>query len=127
MKKIIYTPNAPQPVGPYSQAVISGNLFITSGQIGIDPATGKLVEGGIEHQARQVMENLKALLLAAGLDFSDVLKTTIFVTDISNFKLVNEIYGSYYGSNPPARETAQACKLPLNAELEISLMASLRE
>ena len=126
MKKIIYTPDAPLPVGPYSQAVVSGNLLYTSGQIGIDPQTGKLAEGGIEQQAKQVMKNLQAILASQGLGFSDVLKTTIFVKDLGNFKLVNEIYGSFFTENPPARETAQACNLPLNAELEISLIAALR-
>jgi 2-iminobutanoate/2-iminopropanoate deaminase len=123
MKKIIYTKNAPEPVGPYSQAVITNGILFTSGQIGIDPGTGKLVEGGIQEQARQVMKNLKAILEAAGLNFDHVVKSTIFLTDITNFKFVNEIYGSYFNENPPARETAQACKLPLGAELEISVVA----
>jgi 2-iminobutanoate/2-iminopropanoate deaminase len=126
MKKVIYTKDAPLPVGPYSQAIIANGFLFTSGQIGINTETGKLAEGGIQEQAKQVMKNLGAILECADLDFNDVIKTTIFVTDMANFKLVNEIYGSYFFENPPARETAQACKLPLNAELEISLVALLK-
>jgi 2-iminobutanoate/2-iminopropanoate deaminase len=124
MKKIIHTIKAPNPVGPYSQAVLTENMLFTSGQIGIDPSTGKLIADDIQLQARQVMQNLEAILKEAGMDFTNVIKTTIFMTDLSNFGLVNEIYGSYFKENPPARETAQAVKLPLNAGLEISLIAS---
>ena len=125
MKKIIYTSNAPQPVGPYSQAIMSGDMLFTSGQIGIDPSQNKMVSDELEDQAKQVMENLKNLLYAAGMDFSHVIRCTIFLTDLSNFKTVNEIYGSYFSSEPPARETAEVSHLPLNAKLEISIIASL--
>lgn len=122
-KKIIYTQNAPQAVGPYSQAVLAGNFLFTAGQIGLDPSTGKLVEGGIEAQSLRVMENLKAVLNAAGLDFSHVIKSTVYLADIHDFKVFNGIYGEYFLSEPPARSAFQVAALPLGAEVEIEMVA----
>lgn len=123
MKKIILTPNAPAPIGPYSQAVLSGNTLYTSGQIAIDPKTGELVMGDIQKEARQVMENMKAVLEAAGMDFSDVIKTTIFIMDMADFGKINEVYGSYFTTDAPARETVQVAGLPKGVNVEISMVA----
>lgn len=123
MKKIILTPNAPAPIGPYSQAVLSGNTLYTSGQIAIDPKTGELVTGDIQQETRQVMENMKAVLEAAGMDFSDVIKTTIFIMDMDDFGKINEVYGSYFTSDAPARETVQVAGLPKGVNVEISMVA----
>ncbi len=123
MKKIILTPNAPAPIGPYSQAVLSGNTLYTSGQIAIDPKTGELVTGDIQQETRQVMENMKAVLEAAGMDFSDVIKTTIFIMDMADFGKINEVYGSYFTTDAPARETVQVAGLPKGVNVEISMVA----
>ena len=123
MKTIIKTPDAPNPVGPYNQAILSGNTLYISGQIAIDPAVGKLIEGDAREQTIQVMKNLGAILKAAGMDFSNVVKSSIMVTNLDHFAQVNEAYGSFFTSDPPARETIQACRLPLNSEVEISMIA----
>jgi len=123
MKKIISTENAPKAVGPYSQAVQYGDLLFCSGQLPIDPAVGKVVEGGIEAQTRQAMENLKAVLAAAGMDFSNLIRTGIFLEDLNDFKVVNEIYGSYFKGDFPARATVQVAKLPLAVKVEIEAVA----
>ena len=128
-KTIIITPNAPSPIGPYNQAVASGNpesgqvmLFI-SGQICIDPATGDLKKKDIQEETHQVMHNLKAILQEAGMDFSNVVKTTIFITDMNQFGAVNEVYGKYFESDFPARETVQVSALPKFVNVEISMIA----
>lgn len=123
MKSIIYTEEAPAPIGPYSQAVQAGNMLFISGQIPIDPATNQLIQGSIGDEARQVMKNLEALLLAAGFSFENVVKTTIFLSDMNHFAEVNEIYGSYFRSDFPARETVAVLGLPKNVNVEISLVA----
>lgn len=123
MKKIIITKNAPNPIGPYSQAVLKGNMLFVSGQIAIHPATGDLMTADIKTEAKQVMENLKGILTEAGLDFSHVCKTSIFMKDLNDFASVNEVYGSYFTSDFPARETVQVSKLPLNVNVEISVIA----
>ena len=123
MKKIIFTPNAPKPIGPYSQAILNNHTLYVSGQIPVNPATGKIDDNDIQSQTRQVMENIRAILNEANMNFTDVLKTSIFITDIKNFPLVNEIYASYFSELPPARETIQVCKLPMNADIEISVIA----
>jgi 2-iminobutanoate/2-iminopropanoate deaminase len=125
MKKIIHTDQAPKAVGPYSQAVSTGNLLFTAGQVAIDPATGKLVDGGIREQTRQVMQNLKAILTAAGTDFSKVVKTTVFLQDIKNFADFNQVYAEYFPSEPPARSTFQVGALPLGAVVEIEIVVVL--
>lgn len=123
MKKIIITKNAPNPIGPYSQAVLKGNMLFVSGQIAINPATGDLMTADIKTEAKQVMENLKGILTEAGFDFTHVCKTSIFMKDLNDFASVNEVYGSYFSSDFPARETVQVSKLPLNVNVEISVIA----
>ncbi len=124
MKKIINTPNAPAPIGPYSQAVAFGNILYISGQIAINPENAHLLVGDIEVETKQVMENLKAVLGAAGMGFSNVIKTTIFLSDMAHFALVNEVYGSYFSSDFPARETVAVAGLPKNVNVEISMIAA---
>jgi len=122
-KKIINTTNAPAPIGPYNQAVQFGNLLFVSGQIPLDAATGNLVQDDIQAETRKVMENLAAILKEAGMDFSNVLKSTIFLMDMGKFAQVNEIYGSYFTENAPARETVQVAGLPRGVNVEISVIA----
>ena len=123
MKSIIYTENAPEPIGPYSQAVLAGNMLFISGQIPIDPTSNQLIIGSIADEARQVMKNLDALLKSSGFLFEDVVKTTIFLSNMNHFAEVNEIYGSYFSANFPARETVAVLGLPKNVNVEISLIA----
>ncbi len=123
MKSIIYTEKAPEPIGPYSQAVLAGNMLFISGQIPIDPATNQLIVGSIADEARQVMKNLDALLKSSGFLFEDVAKTTIFLSNMNHFAEVNEVYGSYFSANFPARETVAVLGLPKNVNVEISLIA----
>lgn len=123
MKTIINTTNAPAPIGPYSQSVAANGFLFVSGQIALNPATGELVTSNVEAEARQVMANLQAILTEAGIDFSNVVKTTIFLKDMNDFARVNEVYGSYFTSNFPARETVQVAALPKNVNVEISVIA----
>lgn len=126
MKKIIFTENAPAPIGPYSQAVLKGNTLYTSGQIAINPATGELVTATIETETEQVMQNMKAVLEASGMTFENVVKTTIFITDMNDFGKINTVYGSYFDEKTaPARETVQVACLPKNVNVEISMIAIL--
>lgn len=122
-KKVIRTDKAPAPIGPYNQAIQYGDMLFVSGQIAIDPATGELVQGDIQLETRLVMENLKAVLAEAGMDFSHVIKSTIFLMDMGQFALVNEVYGYYFSDNPPARETVQVAGLPKGVNVEISVVA----
>lgn len=124
MKKIINTANAPAPIGPYNQAVETGGLLFVSGQIPSNPATGELVTSGIKDEAKQVMENINAILTAAGLSFANVVKTTIFLTDMGTFAQVNEVYGGYFTGDFPARETVGVAALPKNVNVEISVIAA---
>jgi 2-iminobutanoate/2-iminopropanoate deaminase len=123
MKKVINTSNAPAPIGPYSQAVAAGGFVFVSGQIPSDPTTGEIVSSDIKAEAKQVMENIKAILTEAGLNFSNIVKTSIFLTDMGNFAQVNEVYGSYFTDQFPARETVQVAALPKNVNVEISVIA----
>lgn len=124
MKKIIHTDKAPAPIGPYSQAVMFGNTLYTSGQIAIDPETSHLMLHNVETEARQVMKNLQAVLESAGMTFENVIKTTIFLTDMEDFAKVNEIYSSYFDENTaPARETVAVAALPKSVNVEISMIA----
>jgi len=123
MKKAVHTEKAPNPVGPYSQGIRAGDLLFLSGQVAIDPSTGKLSSGSAGEQTSVIMENLRAILQAEALDFSDVVKTTIFLTDMADFSEVNKIYGGFFNSNPPARSTLQVAALPLGARLEIEMIA----
>lgn len=126
MKKIIFTENAPAPIGPYNQAVLKGNTLYTSGQIAIDPTTGELVTATIEIETEQVMQNMKAVLEAAGMTFDNVVKTTIFIMDMNDFVKINTVYGSYFNeTTAPARETVQVACLPKNVNVEISMIAIL--
>ena len=125
MKQIIHTEDAPAPIGPYNQAVRMGNTVYTSGQIAIDPNTGLLIEGSISEETHQVMRNMQAVLNATGLNFSQVLKSTIFITNMDDFGVINEVYGSYFDSDTaPARETVQVARLPKNVRVEISMIAA---
>jgi 2-iminobutanoate/2-iminopropanoate deaminase len=123
MKQIIKTGNAPAPIGPYNQAVRTGECLFISGQIAIDPATNDLIQGSVKDEAHRVMQNLKAILDEAKLTFEHVVKTTIFLTDMSLFAEVNEIYGSYFSGDYPARETVAVKGLPKNVNVEISMIA----
>ena len=123
MKKIITSKNAPAPIGPYSHAVQSGNMLFVSGQVGKHPTTGELMLADIKTETTQVMENVKGILTDAGMDFTHIVKTTIFLTDMNDFASVNEVYGSYFTGDYPARETVQVSKLPLNVNVEISVTA----
>lgn len=122
-KVIIATPNAPAAVGPYSQGVCAGNLVYTAGQVALDPATGKLVEGDIEAQTHQVFRNLQAVLRAAGTDLANVVKTTVFLQDMDHFAAMNQAYAQHFAGQPPARTTVQVAKLPLGALVEIEAVA----
>src|SRR6266513_2001957 len=124
MKKIISTSEAPAAVGPYSQAIRIGNFVFCSGQIPLDPKTGEIVPGDVNAQPRQVMENIAAVLRAERLDFRNIIKTTIFLTNLADFETVNELYGSYFKSDPPARSTVQVAALPKAANVEIEVIAA---
>ena len=124
MKKIIKTSKAPAPIGPYNQAILSGNTLYTSGQIAIDPSTGKLKTGTIEEETTLVMENMKAVLAAAEMTFDNVIKTSIFISDMANFSEINTIYGRYFNEDTaPARETVEVANLPKYVNVEISMIA----
>ena len=126
MKKTINTPNAPQAIGPYSQAISFEKILFISGQIPANPQTGEIVSGGVAEETHQVMKNLKAILEEAGSHFSNAIKTSIFLKDMNDFAVVNEIYASYFESgNYPARETVQVAKLPKDVNVEISMIAHL--
>ena len=127
MKKIVSTSDAPAAVGPYSQAIRSGNLLFCAGQIPLDPRTGQLVTGDIAIQTRRVLDNISALLKAAHLTFGHVVKTTIFLTDMNDFQTVNEIYATYFPEQPPARSTVAVAALPKGAQVEIEVIAAVRE
>jgi 2-iminobutanoate/2-iminopropanoate deaminase len=123
MSEVIQTDGAPKAIGPYSQAIRAGGLVFLSGQIPLDPATGQMVDGDITVQAEQVMQNLSGVLAAANLGFNHVVKTTIYLTDLSDFAKVNEIYGRRFSQAPPARSTVQVAALPRGARVEIDLVA----
>lgn len=123
MKKVIYTPNAPEPIGPYSQAVMANGFLFASGQIAINPENGEISQTSIAEETHQVMRNIKSLLLEAEYDFEHIIKTTIFLSDMSLFADVNEIYGSYFETDFPARETVAVKGLPKGVNVEISVTA----
>jgi 2-iminobutanoate/2-iminopropanoate deaminase len=122
-REIIATDHAPAAVGPYSQAVRVGDFIYTAGQIPLVPGTGKLIEGDIEAQTRRVMQNLAAVLETAGSGLDNVIKTTIYVTNLADFAAINQVYGSFFADSPPARSTVQVAALPLNANVEIEMVA----
>ncbi|MEN8224627.1 MAG: Rid family detoxifying hydrolase [Bacteroidota bacterium] len=123
MKKTVNISDAPRPIAPYSQAVLAGDTLYVSGQIAIDPYTGKLVEGGVAEQTKRVMENIRAILNEEDMDFTHVVKCAIFMSDMSLYKDVNEVYGSYFKVDPPAREAIAARGLPMGVDVEISCIA----
>ena len=126
MKKIITTPNAPAPIGPYNQAVLSGNTLYISGQTPIDPRTGNLVSGSIEEETLQVMKNIEAILIAAGATFESVVKASIFVKDMHQFKAINDVYSQFFKpETAPARETIEVANLPMFVNVEISMIANI--
>ena len=123
MKQIVSTEGAPKAIGPYSQAVVWNGLVFLSGQIPLDPATGQIVEGGIVEQTTRVLENLRAVLAASGSSFENVLKTTVFIKNMSDFPQMNEVYARYFPSAPPARSTVEAARLPRDVQVEIDCIA----
>ena len=122
-KSVVYSENAPEPIGPYSQAIQAGNILFVSGQIAIQRATGRIITATIEEETNQVMENLGAVLKAAGMNFSNIVKTSIFLKNMDNFPQVNGIYGRFFAQDPPARETVEVARLPKDVNVEISCVA----
>ena len=125
MRQAVSTSSAPKAIGPYSQAIRAGSLLFVSGQVPIDPATGNLVEGDIAAQTRRVFDNIGAILEAAGASFDHVVRTTVYLADMNDFAVMNEVYGTYFSSPAPARATVQAARLPKDARVEIDVIASL--
>ena len=123
VRQIVQTKQAPDAIGPYSQAVIANGFVFTSGQIPIDPATGQFVSGGIAEQTQQVLKNLRAVLEAAGTGLQQVVKTTVYLADMQDFTAMNEVYATFFGAEPPARSTVQAARLPKDALVEIDVVA----
>ena len=124
-RQAVSSPSAPAAIGPYSQAIRAGSLLFVSGQIPIDPATGALVQGDIAAQTHRVFKNLAAILEAAGASFDDVVRATVYLADMDDFAIVNDVYGTYFSSPAPARATVQAARLPRDARVEIDVIASL--
>ncbi|HDJ97343.1 MAG: deaminase [Thermoprotei archaeon] len=122
-KEIVFTEKAPRPIGPYSQAVVAGGFIFGSGQIPIDPATGEIVEGDIEVQTQRVLENIKAVLEAAGSSLEKVVFVTVFLSDLSDYPRFNEVYAEYFGGSPPARTTVEVSRLPKGVKLEVNFIA----
>lgn len=126
-RQVVTTEKAPKAVGPYVQGVKGYGFLFTAGQVGLDPATGKLVEGGIEAQTRRVLENLKAVVEAAGSSFAQVVKTTVYLTDLGQFQAMNQVYATYFEETTPARSTVGVAQLPLGALVEIDLVALMKK
>lgn len=126
MKKVISTSNAPAAIGPYSQAVVLNGFVFVSGQIPLDPTSGQMIDGGIEAQTKRVIENLAAILDAAGSSLTDVLKTTVYLKDMSEFAAMNNVYAEYFTKNAPARATVEAARLPRDVRVEIDCIAAVR-
>jgi 2-iminobutanoate/2-iminopropanoate deaminase len=126
-KKVVFTEKAPKPIGPYSQAIIAGNLIFTAGQIPIDPATNQVVQGDIKEQTRRVLENLRAILESVGATFDDVVKVTIYMKDLNEFSAMNEVYSEYFKNSPPARTTVEVSRLPRDVRIEIDLIAIVKQ
>ncbi|MCS7005810.1 MAG: RidA family protein [Cytophagales bacterium] len=123
MKQVIQTTEAPLPIGPYSQATMVGNMLFISGQIALNPQTGEMVQADIEEETHRVMQNIGAILQRAGMSYENIVKTTIFVKNLENFSRINQVYGSYFSSHFPARETVEVSRLPKDAQVEISCIA----
>jgi 2-iminobutanoate/2-iminopropanoate deaminase len=127
MKKVVRTKNAPNPVGPYNQAIISGELVFTAGQIALDPDTGELEENEVKKQTERVIKNMEAVLLAAGSDLTQVIKTTVFLKNMNDFAAMNEVYGKYFAADPPARSAVEVSRLPKDVLVEIECVAVLKK
>lgn len=123
MKKVIYTDNAPAPIGPYNQAILAGDTLYVSGQIAIDPKSGHMIVSSIQEETKQVLENLKAVIEAGGMSMSNIVKCSIFIADMNQFQEINEVYAGYFSHDPPARETVEVACLPKNVSIEISAIA----
>ena len=123
MKDVVFTPRGPKPIGPYSQAIRAGGFLFVSGQVGFDPQTGEFVGNDVKSQTERVLENLKVILEAAGATLNHVVKTTVFLKDMNDFPMMNEVYAKYFGAAPPARSTVQAARLPKDALVEIDVIA----
>jgi len=123
MKKAVYTKSAPEPVGPYNQAIVWNNLVFTAGQIAIDPASGNIVEGGVQEQTRQVLKNLEAVLKAAGSGLEYVIKTTVFLKNMNDFSAMNDVYATFFTDTPPARSAVEVARLPKDVLVEIECVA----
>ena len=123
LKSVVYSDNAPEPIGPYSQAIQAGNMLFVSGQIAIQKSSGKFIIGSIEEETTQVMTNIQDILKAAGMDFTNVVKSSIFMKDMNNFPRINEVYGRYFKETPPARESVEVSRLPKDVNVEISCIA----
>jgi len=126
MRKVIYTPKAPKPVGPYSQGIIAGNYLFVSGQIPIDPETGEVIKGDFKTQVRRVLENIKAIVEASGASMKDVVKVTVYLKDMNKFREFNEIYKEYFKEEPPARSVVEVSNLPKNVDLEIDAIVYIK-
>ena len=124
-RQVIHTDQAPKAIGPYSQAIRIGNFVFSAGQLGLDPATGNIVAGGIEAETRRSLQNLSAVLQTAGTSMANVVKTTVFLKDMNDFQKMNTVYGEFFSSNPPARSTVQVARLPKDGSVEIEVVASL--
>ena len=124
-RQVIHTDQAPKAIGPYSQAIRIGNFVFSAGQLGLDPATGNIIAGGIEAETRRSLQNLSAVLQAAGTSLANVVKTTVFLKDMNDFQKMNAVYGEFFSSNPPARSTVQVARLPKDGNVEIEVVASL--
>jgi 2-iminobutanoate/2-iminopropanoate deaminase len=127
MKKVVHTKNAPNPVGPYNQAVISGNFVFTAGQIALQPESGALVENDIKKQTERVIKNMEAVLVAAGSDLAHVIKTTVFLKNMNDFSSMNEVYSKYFTTDPPARSAVEVARLPKDVLVEIECIAVLKK
>jgi 2-iminobutanoate/2-iminopropanoate deaminase len=127
MRQLVSTEKAPKAIGPYSQAIRAGPLLFLSGQVGFDPATGQLVSGDVAAQTHRVLQNIGAILSAAGISFDHVVRTTVFLADMNDFAAMNDVYATYFGSPPPARSTVQAARLPKDARVEIDAIAILAQ
>jgi len=123
LKSVVYSDNAPEPIGPYSQAIQAGNMLFVSGQIAIQKSSGKFIVNSIEEETIQVMANIRDILTSAGMDFTNVVKSSIFMKDMNNFPKINEVYGRYFKENPPARESIEVSRLPKDVNVEISCIA----
>jgi len=126
-RKVVQTENAPKAIGPYSQGIISRGMLFTAGQIPVNPETGKIISNNFEHQVRQVLENIKAVVEEAGSNLTDIIKLTVYLIDLDNFQILNKVFSEYFDSEPPARAAIQVARLPLDVQVEIDAIAVVKE